>query len=139
MAGQLGYRSKFFRGADQVAYARLITPADNTRAKVDSTHLESPDFVHENVAGFKDYGEFSAELIFVVGNAVQEALEASYLAGLSTPEEWSYQICHNDTGAVQYTYTFDGYIAKCGPSPISTEELLLMNVSIQLTSTIVKT
>lgn len=138
MAGQLGYRSKFYRGATQIAYARVITPPDPTRDTVDATHLESPDFVREKVAGFKDYPELQVECIMVIGNAAQEAVEDDFLDGLSTPETWSYQICHNDTGAVQKTYTFQGYISGAGPSPISTEELLLLLVKIQLTSSITK-
>ena len=139
MAGQLGYRSKFFRGATQIGYCRIITPAEPSRDRVDSTHLESPDFVRESVAGFKDYPEMEAEFIYVVGDAAQEQLEDDFLDGLATPETWSYQICHNDTGATQATYTFQGYMALCGPSPISTEELLLRRLRIQLTSSVVKT
>jgi hypothetical protein len=139
MAGQLGYRSKFYRGATQIGYCRTITPPEPTRDTIDSTHLESPDFVREKIAGFKDYPELQVEAIMVPGDVAQEALEDDFLDGLATPETWNYQVCDNDTGVTQKTYTFLGYISGAGPSPISTEELLLLLIKIQLTSSITKT
>jgi hypothetical protein len=136
MAGQLGYRSKFYRGAGQIAYARLITPPEPSRDRVDTTHLESPDFVRESIAGFIDFPEMVVECIAVDGDAAQEAVEQDFYDGIITPEAWSYQVCHNETGVTQRTYSFNGYIAGALRGPISTEELLLLTVKIQLTSSV---
>jgi hypothetical protein len=136
MAGQLGYRSKFYRGATQIAYARSITPPEPSRDRVDATHLESPDFVRESVAGFIDYPEMTVECIAVDGNAAQEQLEQDFYDGVSTPETWSYQVCDNETGAAQRTYTFQGYMTGALRGPITTEELLLLTVKIQLSSSV---
>jgi hypothetical protein len=136
MAGQLGYRSKFYRGATQIAYARTITPPEPSRDRVDSTHLESADFVRESVAGFIDYPEMTVECIAVDGNAAQEQLEQDFYDGTAAPETWSYQVCDNDTGVTQRTYTFQGYISGALRGPISTEELLLLTIKIQLTSSV---
>lgn len=138
MAGQLGYRSQFYRGATKIGYARLITPPEPSRDQVDATHLESPDFVREKVPGFKDYPPLEVEFIFVAGDTAQQQLEDDFLSGVVTPEAWSYKVCHNETGAVLYTYTFDGTIDLVTLSPISTEELLLLRCRIQLTSSVTK-
>lgn len=137
--GQLGYRGKAYRGASQIPNVRSITPPEPTRERVDVTHLESPSFTRENIAGFIDLPEATYEAIHVEGNAIQDLIEEDFYDGLQTSEEWSHQICHPETGVTQRTYTYDGYIASALRGPIATEEVIILTVRIQLTGAVVIT
>lgn len=136
MSGQIGYRSKAYRGATQIPYVSSITPPEPTRAKIDRTHLESPSFTKENVAGFIELPEVTYVCVAVDGNAVQNLIESDFYAGTQTPEAWSHLICDPSTGATQRTYSYSGYISSCLRAPIEPEAGIDLTIKIQLSSAV---
>lgn len=136
MSGQIGYLSSAFRGVTEIPYVRTITPPEPTVDEADVTHLKSPNRTKETVPTFINLAEVTYECISVVGDAVQDDIEADFYAGQIEPEAWSHKICHPTTGAVLRTYSYEGYISSALRGPVSPTDPIMFNIKVKLTSAV---
>jgi hypothetical protein len=137
---QIGYKSRARRGTtaagSEIPSCRKIDPPVPTRAKIDVTHLQSPNFTKEYVPGFADLPEVTYECLSVNGDTVQNGIEADFYNGVVTPEAWSHSICDPVTAAVQRSYDYNGYLASVSRGPIETEVAILLSIKVQLTGAV---
>jgi hypothetical protein len=131
--GVIGYKSRALRGANELPEVTKISPADPQFDEAEFTHLQSPNRTKEFKATFRNPGEVTLECNFIPGNAIQQAIEDDFLAGVVAPESWTHKICDETTGAPLRTYTYSAYIKSAKTSEISTTEPIKFIIVLRVT------
>lgn len=108
-----------------------INPHDNTRAKLETTDLDSS--AEESIAGIRRGGEIELEGNYNAANAQHAYLWASYDAG--TVESWKLILA--DSGAA--TFAFSGWISSFKVAEAATDVVQKFNIKIQVTGVTVLT
>lgn len=143
-AGDIGYKStlEYGDGATPEVFTAVfqvtkITPPKATVKQVDMTHLESPGRANEFMAGFAEYGNAEATMIYDYTNVTHGQMFTDRANG--TTRNWRYRLKNSVTGAVEQTHTFPGFIIDCALGEISTEARRELNISIKTAGNVVIT
>ncbi len=108
-----------------------VKPAELTRAKIETTDLDST--WETSIAGIPRAGEIELEINYDAAAATHAALWSSF--GLGTVESWKLILA--DTGAAEYAFT--GYITSFMPSEAVTDGLQKAMLKIQISGAVVLT
>lgn len=132
---QVGKKAKFWRGATRILYCKTINPpkAKTNRIKVTNLDSDAQEYISDYLP---DYPEMTIKFQRDLTETTQNTIESDFHSGNNAVEAWHYEICHNVTGAVLRTYAFNGFLSGCDTGPISVDEAVEMEVTIQLTGSL---
>lgn len=112
-----------------IAQVRSITGPSIAKASIDSTHLKSPNGWRENVAGLKDGGEVTFELLFdPAETSHQEILDL-----LDEDQATNFKIIWSDDASTEWP--FAATLQSASPTA-ELDGLLLMSVTLKVSGEI---
>ena len=125
-----GVGAVFKRNSVALAKVRNITGPSKTRDTIDVTSLDSTGGYREFIAGFRDGGEVSFELIFTLPgyDVLNDDFESEAVQ--------SYSIELPDSNTT--TLAFSGYVTSLGMS-IPLDDAIMSDVTIKITGQITLT
>ena len=136
--GDIGYQDRLqYESAplgsgvwNTVFQMRSITCPKKTTAKVDFTHLESPNRTKEYKPGFGEYSAASFEALYDPANVIQGQILDDNNTGLQ--RNWRILLRNSITFATEETWTWLGHVGEAGLANISTEEAHMLTGSIEV-------
>jgi hypothetical protein len=134
---RLGHGTKFKLGATYLGLLRSITPPSQTREAVDVTVLDDAleDFLDSDPP---NQGELKVVLGWEPGDTNSELLDTLFKAASVSAREGSFTIEY-PFATPSVKDVFSGRITTLAPAQIQSKELITREVTIRLTSSVVRT